>query len=141
MQIPNKRRKKPPGAPKRAMSAFLSYSKLMRPTIRVLYPDLKNTDISGVLAQHWKSASEEDKKPHVDREIMEREKYHEDMAKWKKEVGGMVEGTAVQEDGDEDAADGDTVVMNESEYGINFFNSMWSERIRFIYIISLIDLS
>lgn len=73
------------GAPKRAMSAFLSYSQQMRPQIREEFPDLKNTDISGVLAQRWKEASEEEKRPHLEREMREREKYHDDMAKWKLE--------------------------------------------------------
>lgn len=57
----------------------------MRPQIRALYPDLKNTDISGILAQKWHSASEEEKKPHLEKELREREKYHEDMAHWKEE--------------------------------------------------------
>ena len=48
-----------------------------------MYPDLKNTDISGVLAQKWHNASEEEKRPHLERELREREKYHEDMAQWK----------------------------------------------------------
>ena len=34
MHVPNKRIKKPAGAPKRAMSSFLSFSQLMRPEIR-----------------------------------------------------------------------------------------------------------
>ena len=50
-----------------------------------MYPDLKNTDISGVLAQKWHNASEEEKRPHLERELREREKYHEDMAQWKEE--------------------------------------------------------
>jgi len=53
MQVPNKRQKKPPGAPKRAMSAFLSYSQVMRPIIRAQQPNLKNSDISSVLASQW----------------------------------------------------------------------------------------
>ena len=86
MQVPNKRQKKPPGAPTRAMSAFLSFSQMMRPLIRTKHPDLKNTDISGVLAKQWKNASEEEKRPHLEKELKEREKYHEDMARWKEEV-------------------------------------------------------
>eukprot|EP01040_Poterioochromonas_malhamensis_P011768 gene11768-12840_t len=85
LQVPNKRQKKPPGAPKRAMSAFLSFSQQMRPQIRAMYPELKNTDISGVLAQKWHSANEDEKRPHIERELKEREKYHEDMAHWKEE--------------------------------------------------------
>ena len=89
----------------------------MRPTIRAMYPNLKNTDISGVLAQHWKSASEESKRPHLDRELQEREKYHEDMAKWKDEVMNSVD--------DSRGVPGES--LEEGDYGIDFFNSLWSE--------------
>ena len=91
MQVPNKRQKKPPGAPKRAMSAFLSFSQQMRPQVRAKYPDMKNTDISGVLAQLWREGTEEEKAPHISRELREREKYHEDMVKWKEEVSRQAE--------------------------------------------------
>ena len=83
MHVPNKRTKKPQGAPKRAISSFLSFSQLMRPHIRAQYPNLKNTDVSSVLAQRWHEASEEEKRPHIERELRDREKYHEDMAAWK----------------------------------------------------------
>ena len=83
MHVPNKRTKKPQGAPKRAISSFLSFSQLMRPEIRAQYPNLKNTDVSSVLAQRWHEASEEEKRPHIERELRDREKYHEEMAAWK----------------------------------------------------------
>jgi len=91
MHVPNKRQKKPAGAPKRAMSAFLSFSQQMRPQVRAKHPDLKNTDISGVLAQLWREGTEEEKAPHINRELREREKYHEDMVKWKEEVSQQAE--------------------------------------------------
>ena len=99
MHVPNKRTKKPQGAPKRAISAFLSFSQLMRPEIRAQYPNLKNTDVSSVLAQKWHETSEEEKRPHIERELRDREKYHEDMAAWKEgEVLRLAEeaGHAVQ---------------------------------------------
>lgn len=65
------------------MSAFLSYSQEMRPKIRDIHPELKNTEISSILAQQWRAASEEDKRPHIEKELRQREKYYEDMAKWK----------------------------------------------------------
>lgn len=85
MHVPNKRIKKLQGAPKRAMSSFLSYSQLMRSEIRLQYPNLKNTDVSSVLAQKWHEASDEAKRPHIERELKDREKYHKDMARWKAE--------------------------------------------------------
>ena len=56
MRVPNRRQKKPAGAPKRAMSAFLSFSQEKRHLIRSQYPNLKTTDISGILADLWKTS-------------------------------------------------------------------------------------
>ena len=67
MHVPNKRIKKSADAPKRAMSAFLSFSQAMRPGIRAEYPNMKNTDISGILAEKWREAPDEVKRPHIDR--------------------------------------------------------------------------
>ena len=96
----------------------------MRPTIRAMYPNLKNTDISGVLAQHWKTASEESKRPHLDRELQEREKYHEDMAKWKEEVLNTSDGNR-DETGES---------LDDADYGLDFFNSLWADGNRSISI-------
>lgn len=85
MHVPNKRQKKPLGAPKRAMSAFLSFSQLMRPQVCAKHPELKNADVLGVIAQLWKQGTEKEKAPHIERERREREKYHEDTTRWKEE--------------------------------------------------------
>lgn len=96
MHVPNKRIKKPVGAPKRAMSSFLSFSQLMRPEIRAQHPNLKNTDVSSVLAQKWHEASDEEKRPHIQRELKDREKYHRDMARWKEEEHDRSEANKAQ---------------------------------------------
>ena len=96
MHVPNKRIKKPAGAPKRAMSSFLSFSQLMRPEIRAQHPNLKNTDVSSVLAQKWHEASEEEKRPHIQRELKDREKYHRDMARWKEDEHDRSEANKAQ---------------------------------------------
>lgn len=72
------------GAPKRAMSAFLSYSKEKRSLLKKQYPHLKNTDISSILSKMWREAPNEEKIPHFEREKEDRKKYHEAMAQWKK---------------------------------------------------------
>lgn len=46
-------------------------------------PQLKNTDISRILGQLWRSTSDEEKRPFVEREQIEREKYKEKMAAWR----------------------------------------------------------
>ncbi|GLE09901.1 hypothetical protein PINS_up021840 [Pythium insidiosum] len=53
---PNKRAKKHPDAPKRASSAFLFYSQVMRPRIKAENPDMKNTEISKQLGEAWSKA-------------------------------------------------------------------------------------
>jgi hypothetical protein len=67
------------------MSAFLSFSQAMRPLIKAQHPKLSNTDISSVLAQKWNASSDESKRPFIEREIKDRLKYHENMAKWREE--------------------------------------------------------
>lgn len=91
MQVLNTRAKKPEDAPKRAMSAFLLFSQNMRPEVRQRFPNLKNMELSQLLAQMWKDASEEVKRPYAERESKEREKYHEEMAKWKEYQSGRLE--------------------------------------------------
>lgn len=65
------------------MSAFLSYSQEMRPRVRDEMPGLKNSDVSVVLAQRWRDASETEKRPHQERERWDRQKYYQDLAVWK----------------------------------------------------------
>lgn len=67
------------------MSAFLSFSQAMRPLVKAQHPKLSNTDISSVLANKWNTSSEESKRPFIEREIKERLKYHESMAKWRED--------------------------------------------------------
>lgn len=87
MKIPNKRKRQEDGHPKRAMSAFLSFSQEVRCQIRNEFPNLKNSEVSKLLGERWRQATEEEKKPHIERELREREKYYENMATWREEVG------------------------------------------------------
>jgi hypothetical protein len=84
-QVPHKRQRKDPSAPKRPMSAFLYYSQHRRRAVRDEHPEMKNTEVSRYLGELWRNASEEEKKPYIDREIAEREKYKVAMATWRKE--------------------------------------------------------
>ncbi|EEC51899.1 predicted protein, partial [Phaeodactylum tricornutum CCAP 1055/1] len=74
-QVPWKRAKKDPSAPKRPMSAFLYFSLGRRSDLKKKHPEIKNTEVSRLLGEMWRSASEEQRKPHVDKEKAEREKY------------------------------------------------------------------
>jgi HMG (high mobility group) box len=84
-QVPWKRVKKDPSAPKRPMSAFLFFSLGKRSELKKVNPSLKNTEVSRLLGEMWRSASEEDRSPHIEKEKEEREKYKLAIAIWRKE--------------------------------------------------------
>lgn len=44
---------------------------------------MKNTEVSRVLGNMWKSASEEERRPHIEREARERAQYKKDIAEWR----------------------------------------------------------
>ena len=82
---PKRRAKKDPDAPKRPMSAFLKFSKTRRKKVREENPNVSNTDVSRLLGEIWRNATDEEKAPYVETEIIERNKYKEVMKKWKEE--------------------------------------------------------
>lgn len=84
-QVPWKRVRKDPSAPKRPMSAFLYYSQVKRSQLKVEHPDVKNTDISRMLGELWRQLPEQERSPHVDREKIERDKYKIAIAAWREE--------------------------------------------------------
>jgi hypothetical protein len=84
-QVPTKRARKDPSAPKRPMSAFLYYAMGKRTELKKKHPTMINTNVSRLLGEMWRTASAEERKPFVEKEKMEREKYKVAMEKWKKE--------------------------------------------------------
>lgn len=85
-QVPWKRAKKDPSAPKRPMSAFLYYSQGKRALLKKQHPEMKNTEVSRLLGEMWRNAAEGEKRPHIEKEKEEREKYKVAIAKWRKEA-------------------------------------------------------
>lgn len=81
-----KKSKKDSRAPKRPPSAFLLFSGDHRRSIKGKNPDMSNTDVSKELGRLWREMTEEEKKPFVEREKEDREKYLEDMVEYKKVV-------------------------------------------------------
>ena len=81
-----KKAKKDSRAPKRPPSAFLFFSGDHRRPTKEKNPGMCNTDVSKELGRLWREMKEEEKKPFVEREKEEREKYLEDMVHYKKEV-------------------------------------------------------
>jgi hypothetical protein len=84
-QVPWKRAKKDPSAPKRPMSAFLYFSQGKRGKLKQENPALKNTEISRLLGELWRSATDEEKDPFIQQERAQREIYKVNMAEWKTE--------------------------------------------------------
>lgn len=82
-QLPIRRAKKHPLAPKRPMSAFLRYSKSLRQKVKHENPHVDNTDISRLLGHMWRNASAEEKEPYLKQELKERSIYKVEMAKWR----------------------------------------------------------
>ncbi|OEU15810.1 HMG-box, partial [Fragilariopsis cylindrus CCMP1102] len=70
-----KRINKDPKAPKRPMSAFLSFSNSKRQYVKNKHKDVKNAEVSRILAQMWKDADAEEKKMFVDGEFRLRQEY------------------------------------------------------------------
>ncbi len=73
-------------APRRPMSAFLFYSLGKRQQIKTDNPEMKNTEVSRVLGEMWRSLSDEERLPFVEREKEEREKYKLAIAEWRQEM-------------------------------------------------------
>lgn len=84
-QVPCTRSKKDPTAPRRNPSAFLLYSLTKRTQLKKENPTMKTTEISRMLGQMWNEASDEEKRPFVEREELEREEYKKKMNDWKKQ--------------------------------------------------------
>jgi hypothetical protein len=68
----------------------------MRQEVRAKYPDLKNTELSSMLAVMWRDATDEVKQPHLEREAGERERYHEKMVVWKQDAEARAEQEKMQ---------------------------------------------
>lgn len=92
-QVPHKRAKKNPNAPKRNPSAFLLFSLKKRKELKESNPTVKNTDISRLLGGLWRSITEEEKRPHIEQEESERKKYKAEMIKWRKDQEEKEEAT------------------------------------------------
>jgi hypothetical protein len=80
-----KRINKDPKAPKRPMSAFLSFSNSKRAYVKNKQKDVKNAEVSRILAQMWKDANAEEKKIFVDEEFRLRQEYKLAMSEWKRQ--------------------------------------------------------
>lgn len=83
--VPKRRAKKHPLAPKRPMSAFLKFSQTRRPQVKRENPDMSNTDVSRLLGEMWRNAGQTEKKPYIEREMLERAAYKATIKKWRED--------------------------------------------------------
>lgn len=71
------------------MSAFLKYSQNKRSDVKEQNPDMSNTDVSRLLGEMWRNASEEDRRPYVEDEETERALYKEQIKNWRDDQGKL----------------------------------------------------
>ena len=90
-QVPWKRARKDPCAPKRPMSAFLYFSQGRRTKLKTENPNMKNTEVSRLLGEMWRNAADEERNPYIEKEKEEREKYKVAVAEWRKEYEEKME--------------------------------------------------
>jgi len=90
-QVPWKRARKDPSAPKRPMSAFLYFAQGRRTKIKSENPQMKNTEVSRILGEMWRNAPDKDRRPYINKEKEEREKYKTAVAKWKEQADSRAE--------------------------------------------------
>lgn len=57
------------------MSAFLMYAQQKRRLMQIENPNMPNSDISRLLGDMWQNASPSEKRPHMEREEVERKLY------------------------------------------------------------------
>jgi len=77
---------KDPKAPKRPMSAFLSFSNSKRSGVKAQHSKMSNAEISRILAQLWRDAPAEERQLHIEQEFRLRQKYKIAIAEWRKKA-------------------------------------------------------
>lgn len=91
-KIPAKQRaQKDPSAPKRPMSAFLSFSNSKRATVKQQNLGSSNAEVSRMLAKMWKEAPEDERNLHINRERELRQTYKIAIAIWREKVNTKLE--------------------------------------------------
>lgn len=79
----DKRSPKDPNAPKRPMSAFLSFSNCKRAAVKRQNQSVSNAEVSRILSRMWKDAPEDDRQMHIDQEFKLRQEYKSAMGEWR----------------------------------------------------------
>lgn len=75
-----KNQEKDPNKPKRAMTAFMCFSKEQRPNVVAKNPDLKFGEVGKTIGRLWNDLSEDDKQPYVEVAKADKERYEKEMS-------------------------------------------------------------
>ena len=87
--------KKDPQAPKKPMSAYLSFSNSRRASVKRENPNATNAQVSKTLATMWKNAPEAVRQEYINTEATLRERYKVDIANWKERLRQANEGDRI----------------------------------------------
>ncbi|GBF95760.1 hypothetical protein Rsub_08196 [Raphidocelis subcapitata] len=80
---PKAKKEKDPNAPKRALGAYMFFSKLKRDEIKAKNPSYGVTDIAKELGAAWKLLGEKEKSKYEDMAKKDKERYEKEVAKYK----------------------------------------------------------
>lgn len=84
LTVPKKfRAARDPIAPRRPVSAFLSYSNEKRAEVKLAHPLLGTNEFSAILTKMWKEAPAEERQAYLDRNAARSLAYKEKVAEWK----------------------------------------------------------
>ena len=86
------KRKRDPDAPKRPMSAYLSYANKLRGKVKADNQDCSNGEISKILSGMWKGMASDERKEYKDNEQALWDTYRGKMVEWKKKNDGRKKG-------------------------------------------------
>jgi hypothetical protein len=99
------KKKKDPNAPKRATTAFMFYSTKMRPIINKEKPEIKFAEMGKLIGGKWRELSSEAKKEFEDMAAKDKQRYNDEMARYK--VKKEAEEDGMDDDPDDDDSDDD----------------------------------
>eukprot|EP00540_Astrosyne_radiata_P021056 CAMPEP_0116833724 /NCGR_PEP_ID=MMETSP0418-20121206/6597_1 /TAXON_ID=1158023 /ORGANISM="Astrosyne radiata, Strain 13vi08-1A" /LENGTH=321 /DNA_ID=CAMNT_0004463209 /DNA_START=114 /DNA_END=1079 /DNA_ORIENTATION=- len=78
-----RRKRKDPLAPKKPMSAYLSFANSKRLVVKAMNPQASNAQVSRILASMWREAPRDLKQKYIDNEARLRQQYKVDIAAWR----------------------------------------------------------
>ncbi|TPX44588.1 hypothetical protein SeMB42_g01541 [Synchytrium endobioticum] len=93
---------KDPHAPKKALTAFMLFSKEYRPKIKEENPDVTFGDVGKLLGAAWNKLSDKEKEPFKAKEKDEKARYEVDIAKYNASKAGASAGGDDEEDADDE---------------------------------------